>query len=171
MPCRRGERGSLPGVRPGQRWPWNDSPSRWKQISRVAARTAAEADDQNVSAWLAHAARRQLAARGLGEVIADRQAEHGAFGTTLVEVGFVSVTEMTERALAYPPMGRAWSRLKRLGAMADTDVERLCGGVVAGVRAGKRHVRYPIRARGLAALGESTRKMTEMLLTGVVPRE
>ena len=91
-------------------------------------------------------------------------------GTTLVEVGFVSVTEMTERALAYPPMGRAWSRLKRLGAMADTDVARLCGGVVAGVRAGKRHVRYPIRARGLAALGESTRKMTEMLLTGVAPR-
>jgi short-subunit dehydrogenase len=92
-------------------------------------------------------------------------------GTTLVEVGFVSVTQMTERTLAYPPMGRAWRRLKRLGAMADTDLERLCEGVVAGVRADKRHVRYPIRARGLLAVGESTRKVTEMLLTGVAPRE
>ncbi len=45
----------------------------------VAVRTAAEADEQNVSAWLAGAARRQLAARGLGQVIADWQAEHGAF--------------------------------------------------------------------------------------------
>lgn len=45
----------------------------------VAVRTAAEADEQNVSAWLADAARRQLAARGLGEVIADWQSQYGAF--------------------------------------------------------------------------------------------
>ncbi len=45
----------------------------------LAVRTAAEADEQNVSAWLADAARRRLAARGLGEVIADWQAQHGAF--------------------------------------------------------------------------------------------
>ena len=45
----------------------------------AAVRDAAEADEQNVSAWLADAARRQLASRGLGDVIADWEAEHGTF--------------------------------------------------------------------------------------------
>ena len=45
----------------------------------AAVRGAAEADDQNVSAWLAGAARRQLDARGLRDVIADWEAIHGAF--------------------------------------------------------------------------------------------
>lgn len=44
----------------------------------AAVRDAAEADEQNVSAWMGAAARRQLAARGLGDVIADWEAEHGA---------------------------------------------------------------------------------------------
>lgn len=44
----------------------------------AAVRDAAEADEQNVSAWMGGAARRQLAARGLGDVIADWEAEHGA---------------------------------------------------------------------------------------------
>ena len=45
----------------------------------AAVRDAAEADEQNVSAWLADAARRQLASRGLRDVIADWEAEHGTF--------------------------------------------------------------------------------------------
>jgi hypothetical protein len=45
----------------------------------TAVREAAEADDQNVSAWLADAARRQLANRGLREVVAYWEREHGAF--------------------------------------------------------------------------------------------
>jgi hypothetical protein len=45
----------------------------------VAVREAAEADEQNVSAWLADAARRQLATRGLGDVVAAWEREHGAF--------------------------------------------------------------------------------------------
>lgn len=44
-----------------------------------AIREAAEIDDQNVSTWLAEAARRQLNLRGLGEVVAAWEAEHGAF--------------------------------------------------------------------------------------------
>ncbi len=44
-----------------------------------AVREAAEADEQNVSAWLADAARRQLAARGLRDVVATWEREHGAF--------------------------------------------------------------------------------------------
>ena len=46
----------------------------------IAVREAAEADEQNVSAWLADAARRQLATRGLRDVVAAWEREHGAFG-------------------------------------------------------------------------------------------
>lgn len=45
----------------------------------AAVRDAADADSQNVSSWLAEAARRQLAARGLRDVIGAWEAEHGAF--------------------------------------------------------------------------------------------
>jgi hypothetical protein len=43
----------------------------------AAVRDAADADAQNVSSWLADAARRRLATRGLRDVIADWEAEHG----------------------------------------------------------------------------------------------
>lgn len=45
----------------------------------IAVREAADADEQNVSAWLADAARRQLANRGLRDVVAVWEHEHGAF--------------------------------------------------------------------------------------------
>jgi hypothetical protein len=44
-----------------------------------AVRDAAGAESTNVSAWLADAARRQLAARGLHEVVAEWELEHGEF--------------------------------------------------------------------------------------------
>ena len=45
----------------------------------AAVRDAADADAQNLSAWLADAARRRLATRGLRDVIAEWEAEHGTF--------------------------------------------------------------------------------------------
>lgn len=45
----------------------------------TAVREAAGADEQNVSAWLADAARRQLANRGLRDVVAAWEREQGAF--------------------------------------------------------------------------------------------
>ncbi len=45
----------------------------------AAVRDAADADAQNVSSWLAQAARRQLAARGLRDVIAEWESEYGSF--------------------------------------------------------------------------------------------
>lgn len=45
----------------------------------AAVRAAADADAQNVSAWLADAARRRLASRGLRTVVAEWEAEHGPF--------------------------------------------------------------------------------------------
>ena len=44
-----------------------------------AIRAAAEGDAQNVSAWLADAARRRIATRGLREVIADWELANGDF--------------------------------------------------------------------------------------------
>ena len=44
-----------------------------------AVREAADADAQNVSAWIADAARRRLATRGLRDVIAEWESEHGSF--------------------------------------------------------------------------------------------
>src|SRR5918996_3853487 len=40
---------------------------------------AAQASGEAVSAWLAEAARRRLAQDGLGALVADWEAEHGAF--------------------------------------------------------------------------------------------
>lgn len=48
----------------------------------IAVRDAADADEQNVSAWLADAARRQLANRALRDVVAAWEREHGAFTET-----------------------------------------------------------------------------------------
>ena len=45
----------------------------------IAVREAADADEQHVSAWLADAARRQLVNRGLRDVVAAWELEHGAF--------------------------------------------------------------------------------------------
>ncbi len=45
----------------------------------AAVRAAAAADAQNTSAWLAEAARRRLATRGLNEVIREWEAEFGRF--------------------------------------------------------------------------------------------
>ena len=47
-----------------------------------AVRTAAETDDQNISTWLAEAARRQLSVRGLRDVVSAWEAEHGEFDET-----------------------------------------------------------------------------------------
>lgn len=45
----------------------------------TAVREAAEDDSLNISAWFADAARRRLASRGLRDVVADWEAEHGTF--------------------------------------------------------------------------------------------
>jgi hypothetical protein len=44
-----------------------------------AVRDAADADEQNVSAWLADAARRRLASRGLRDVVVEWETLHGGF--------------------------------------------------------------------------------------------
>lgn len=45
----------------------------------AAIRDAADEDALNTSAWLADAARRRLATRGLSDVIGEWEAQHGQF--------------------------------------------------------------------------------------------
>lgn len=45
----------------------------------AAIREAAESDRENMSTWIAAAARRRLASNGLRKVIAEWEREHGAF--------------------------------------------------------------------------------------------
>lgn len=47
----------------------------------IAIREAADADEQNVSAWLADAARRRLANRGLRDIVVAWEHEHGALSS------------------------------------------------------------------------------------------
>ena len=45
----------------------------------AAVSEAAEADEQDTSAWLVDATRRRMVTRGLRDVVADWESEHGAF--------------------------------------------------------------------------------------------
>lgn len=90
--------------------------------------------------------------------------------TTVVEVGIVQPTDMAASGLAYPPFRDAWNRLKRLGIMRDVRLDQLTRAVVRAVERDRRHVRLPHRAFTLSALPEASRRSTEWLLTGVVPR-
>lgn len=69
----------------------------------VAIREAAVADDLNVSAWLADAARRQLASRGLHDVVTEWEAEHGAFSDD--ELAIETLRRSTARRRARQSIG------------------------------------------------------------------
>ena len=89
---------------------------------------------------------------------------------TLVQVGFVTPTELAARALAYPPTGAAHRRFLRLGLLVDTDLHKLSAAVVDGVAHDRRQVLRPRRLKGFAAMTEGPRRMTELILAGVKPR-
>lgn len=90
-------------------------------------------------------------------------------GTTVVEVGLVP-TDMKASVVEYAPTAAAFRRFYRLGLLSDTSIDRVCRSSVAAVANGKRHVRFPRRARAFAALTETPRRMTEIILSGVPPR-
>jgi len=89
--------------------------------------------------------------------------------TTVVEVAFVE-TDMREGFLDYAPTRRAYDRLQRLRQMPDTPMDRICAATVDAVAAGREHVRFPGRMRGMMLLTEAPRRLTEMTLTGVRAR-
>jgi short-subunit dehydrogenase len=90
--------------------------------------------------------------------------------TTLVEMGKVVPTDMSDGLANYAPTGDAFRRLERLGMLADTSVEKLADIVVEAVERNRKHVRLPRRAAGFSLLVEAPRRATELLLSGVRPR-
>jgi short-subunit dehydrogenase len=90
-------------------------------------------------------------------------------GATAIEVGLVP-TEMKDSVVGYAPTGASFRRLYRMGLLTDTPLDRLCDAAVRAVERDRRHVRLPVRARGLAAVTETPRRLVELALTGVRPR-
>lgn len=90
--------------------------------------------------------------------------------TTLVQVGLVP-TDMRDSVLDDPATRRAFARLYRLRVLADTEVDRLVDATFDAVAKGRRHVRLPRRALGFPLLVETPRRIVELLLTGVRPRD
>jgi hypothetical protein len=68
---------------------------------------------------------------------------------------------------ASPSVQRTNNRFQKLQLIPETTPERLARRVVAATASGRRHVRHPRRLVLNFWLGESPRRLTELLLTGV----
>ena len=90
-------------------------------------------------------------------------------GTTVIEVGLIP-TDMKDSVLHYAPTAAAFKRFYRLGLLCDTPIERVCRSSVSAVASGRRHVRFPRRARAFPLFSETPRRMAEIILSGVPPR-
>ncbi|MFN8122878.1 MAG: SDR family NAD(P)-dependent oxidoreductase [Thermoleophilia bacterium] len=92
-------------------------------------------------------------------------------GITVVEPGLVGPTDMKDSVLAYAPTAACFRRFYRLGLLADADVHALAARTVAAVERGKRHVRMPRRAWLFPWLNNAPRRIVEMTVAGIPPRE
>jgi len=90
----------------------------------------------------------------------------GRIGTTLVEIGPVQ-TGMLDTLRSYGPTRRSLERLEAMRLSYDLEVPRVANAITRAIRRDKRHVRLPRRTALFPILGESTRRMTEALMTGV----
>ena len=91
-------------------------------------------------------------------------------GTTLVELGPVP-SDMLDHVQDYRPTDDSFRRSYQLQLIADVPREKVADHVVAAVEKNRRHVRLPKRGHGFAVLPEAPRRIGEILLTGVKPRE
>jgi short-subunit dehydrogenase len=91
--------------------------------------------------------------------------------TTLVEMAKVVPTDMSDGLRSYTPTWESFRRFEKMGLLADIPVSTLARDVVDAVRKNKRFVRLPRRAAGFALMMGAPRRATELLLTGVKPRE
>ena len=91
-------------------------------------------------------------------------------GTTLVELGPVP-SDMLDQVDDYRPTDDSFKRFYRLQLIADIPKEEVARLVVDAVRKGRRHVRLPRRAIIFPLLTEAPRRLTELILSGVKPRE
>jgi short-subunit dehydrogenase len=91
-------------------------------------------------------------------------------GTTLVEMAGVP-TDMLANVDTYKPTADSFKRGYRLHLVTDTPVDTIANDTVEAVQKNRRHVRHPKRAILFPLLSEAPRRMTELILTGVKPRE
>ena len=90
-------------------------------------------------------------------------------GTTLVELGPIP-TEMLAHTGDYEPTAAAFRRFYRLRLVVDVPREKVADAVVEAVQKGRRHVRLPKRMALQSQLVETSRRLTEVLLSGLPPR-
>lgn len=92
-------------------------------------------------------------------------------GLTVVEPGLVAPTDMKDSVLAYPPTAACFRRFYRLGLLADADSGALADRTVRAVQRGRRHVRMPRRAFLFPWLTSAPRRIVEMTIAGIPPRD
>jgi uncharacterized protein len=88
-------------------------------------------------------------------------------GTTLVQIGVTTGTDMADNMRAHPPSARALKRLEQLQLTADVEIPTVIAATVDAVQRGRRHVRLPRRDATFAAMVEFPRRVLEVCLTGV----
>ncbi len=91
-------------------------------------------------------------------------------GTTLVELGPVP-TDMLAQADDFGPTAKSFERFYRTRLFVDVPRDKVADEIVKAVQRGKKHVRLPKRGATSAMLVEAPRRVTELVLTGVRPRE
>lgn len=91
-------------------------------------------------------------------------------GTTVVELGPIP-TDMLSHVDAYRPTEQSFNRFYRLGLLVDIAKEKVAADVVDAIEHDRRHVRLPKRAAMFPMLAEAPRRVTELLLSGVKPRD
>ena len=89
-------------------------------------------------------------------------------GVTTVEPGPVK-TEMWDRFVEHPTVGRAAKRLGRMQLIPQEQPEKLASDVVRAVQRDRRHLRYPKRVYAAFLLESAPRRLTEALLVGQKP--
>ena len=90
--------------------------------------------------------------------------------TTVVELGPIP-TEMLDQVEDYKPTNDSFQRSYKLQLLVDVPRETVADDVVEAVQKNRRHVRHPKRGVLFPMLSEAPRRIVEVLMTGVKPRE
>ena len=89
-------------------------------------------------------------------------------GVTTVEPGPVK-TDMWDRFVEHPTVGRAVKRLGKMQLVPQEPPEKIASDVVRAVQRDRRHLRYPKRLYSAFLLESAPRRLTEALLVGQKP--
>lgn len=91
-------------------------------------------------------------------------------GVTTLHLGPVS-TGMWERVTDHPAFDVAQSRFRQFKLLADVSPEKVAADTVDAVKTNQREVRHPKRLSATLSLAAAPGRLTEVLLTGITPRD